>query len=108
MSDILSLDETCLKSIAVSVEDLYNIVLKMREAGEQIVELEICEPMPDIELGKHITFEAYGTAAGGAVDYNQIECITEAEFEQALWYDSDEEDIPEGYVKGKEITILIE
>lgn len=106
MSGALSLDAKNLTSIAVSVEDLYNKVLEMKEAGEQVVILEICEPMPEIELTKHVTFEAYGTATGGAVDYEQIECVTEEGFEHALWYDAYEEDIPEGYVKVKEINIL--
>lgn len=103
-----SLDSKNLTAIVVSVEELYSLVKEMKDAGEKVVHLQICEPVPDIELGKHISFEAYGTACGGATDYEQIETVTQEEYEQALWYDTDEEDIIEGYVKVKENNILNE
>ena len=94
MSKVASTD---LSKIKLPVEELYNLVLEMKEAGEKVVELQICEPVPDIEMRKHVTFEAYGTAMGGATDYEQIEEVTEEEYKRALWYDPDEEDTPEGY-----------
>ncbi|MBQ7766400.1 MAG: hypothetical protein IJ397_06135 [Lachnospiraceae bacterium] len=86
-----SLDSKNLTAIVVSVEELYSLVKEMRDAGEKVVHLQICEPVPDIELGKHISFEAYGTACGGATDYEQIETVTQEEYEQALWCEDFEE-----------------
>ncbi len=86
-----SLDSKNLTAIVVSVEELYSLVKEMKDAGEKVVNLQICEPVPDIELGKHISFEAYGTACGGATDYEQIETVTQEEYEQALWCEDFEE-----------------
>lgn len=99
---------TYLSKIKIPVEELYNLVLEMKEAGEKVVELQICEPVPDIEMRKHVTFEAYGTSPGGATDYEQIEAVTDEEFEHALWNDPDEEDTPEGYEATQELLIIFE
>ena len=74
-----------LTRIAVSVEDLYNIALQMKNNGERVAMLEICEPMDDIELGKHISFEAVGQSVGGVTDYELIEAVSVEEAERALW-----------------------
>ena len=99
---------TNINRIAVNVEDLYNIVKEMKDAGEKVAFLEICEPIPDIELGKHLQFEAYGTACGGAVDYEYIEEVTEEEKQVALWSDTEEDDSPEGYREVASIEITTE
>ena len=88
-----NINKVDLSTITVSVEDLFNMVCEMREAGEKVVTLQISEPMPDIELGKHITFEALGSAYGGATDYDCIAESTPEEKEAALWNDDFEDDL---------------
>ena len=82
-----------LSTITVNIEDLFNKICEMREAGEKVVQLDIMEPMPDIELGKHISFEAFGTCYGGATDYDYIVESTPEEKEAGLWNEDLEEDI---------------
>jgi len=82
-----------LSTITVNIEDLFNKICEMREAGEKVVQLDIMEPMPDIELGKHLSFEAFGTCYGGATDYDYIAESTPEEKEAALWNEDLEEDI---------------
>lgn len=79
------LDRNDISRIAVRVEDLYNMALKLKNNGEAVAMLEICEPMPDIELGKHMSVEAVGRCIGGAIDYEYIEAVSEEEAERALW-----------------------
>ena len=69
----------------------------MKEAGEKIAFLEICEPMPDIELGKHLQFSAIGSGLDGLVDYEYIEEVMEDKIEEVVWEDTDEDEPPEGY-----------
>ena len=86
-----------LSRIAVNIDDLYNSVKEMKEAGEKIAFLEICEPMQDIELGKHLQFNAIGSELDGLVDYEYIEEVTEDKIEEVVWEDIDEDEPPEGY-----------
>ena len=94
---------TNINRIAVNVEDLYNIVKEMKEAGEKVAFLEICEPMPDIELGKHLQFNAIGSEEDGMTDYEYIEEVTEDKIEEVVWSDNEDDDLPEGY---REVAII--